>query len=416
MEAEKTNNVNIYGAKLSGKHAKNLVKIFESGLMVPEFYESLFKKFDANEKNILDIKREFETDCKKRHNCSCDSITYDEKISVVNSMFAQTLVHYPSRGIKRISRIMDMSETLITTLLDNEYSDYDSFIVFGCPESTDIDVVCFVRKQDVIYRQPLIRPDTGTVKDLSSIAQNRLMLELAAIGYGKQYNLSKDIDVNSVYVDPETKMIVALSKGWKETQNIINTTWIHHRQIMVNNDLPLALSLHPMCNIIFTRSDVNDKLKSFAKFVIDFAEDTFINYDDTIRQMKHDIYAITDICYNSMIKVMTHLINLIVYEPDVVDSRKMNSIKWHDRFKSIIMKLIQLSLFWKNNQTVYVKMELAESVRTIFYGIAEQTVLDSYVEGARWYLFRGHKGLFCKELFPALLNEHNRIANELCNF
>lgn len=401
------NNNNTNGAELSGKHAKNLLRIFKLGLMIPEFYESLFTKFDNNEKNVLDIKRKFDAIISKHFDQT--NTTNADKICAVNMLFVHTLEHYPARGIKHIKRVYDMSSTLINTLLDNDYSDYDSFIVFGCPESTDIDVVCFVRKQDV-------RLESNTVKDLSSVAFNRLVTELKQLGYNDKYVLPKDVDVNAVYVDPETQMIVAALKGGKDTQNMINATWMHHRQVMADKaetifgkNEPLALSLHPMCDISFDNTYIFTKIKTFAKFVIDYAEDVCIDHIDELKSMRHDMYTVKTIQF--ILDIQAQIMNRICYDPETIPFNSISISKWHDRFKSIIMKLIQLCLIIKHNITVYVKMDLAESVKLIFKD-TPNSILDYYVKGAEWYLFRGNRGVYFKDLFPALLNEYNEITKD----
>jgi hypothetical protein len=404
----KNNIINTNNTRLSRKHAKILADIFKSDRMIPEFYDSLFQKFETNERTILDIKREFESECEKI--IDRQILTKNDKISIVNTIFSRTLEQTPSKGIKRINRVYELSDANIYSLLDNKFSDYDSFIVIGCPESTDIDIVCFVRKQDV---------KLGTINNLSYIAENRLMTELTALGYGEIYSLPKDIDINLVYVDPETKMIRASLKGGKETQNIINATWNYHRQAMdddVPHNTPISLVLHPMCNIVLSKHDMYDKIRAFTKYLLDFAEDICVDNIENLKDIRSDFFSSKE---RDLVKFVRdpelQIYKYIIYEPDIVVSREMNFTKWQDRFKSIIMKMIQISLIWRYNKSVYVKMDLAESVKNIFCGIDDESIINTYIKGAQWYLFRGTKGIFCKELFPLLFNEYIYIVKEYCD-
>lgn len=75
------------------------------------------------------------------------------------------------------------------------------------------------------------------------------------------------------------------------------------------------------------------------------------------------------------------------------------------------MKLIQISLLFQCNETIYVKRDLAKAVRKLFPGTDESTI-DRYEQGALLYLFRGRCGKYCAELFSQLMTQYNHVVEK----
>lgn len=381
---------------LTKKHAKQLANIIRSGHMIEEFYAKLFEMFDKNVPIVRDIKRIFEE--KIKIHIKENNLTLEIKKTIINDELVKCLRSSPVKGIRKINQVYQFTEQEICTIMINEFSDFDSFIVMGCPESTDIDVVCFVRKQDI---------NNGLTKELLPSSYNRLLSELKKLGYEFTSDM---LDINCVYVDPNTKTIMASSKGGTETQNIINATWSFHQQVMILNEesktfIPQALELHPMNDITFTDEEIDNKIRAFAKYALDYAEDSCRNYNE-LRLFKNELYANGREC---MMTFMKQYLNWVVYDPSMLKENGLNLIKWHDRFKALTMKLIQIILIWHHDKSIYIKRDLAESVKEIY---SDHHNINNLVSCANWYLFRGRLGEFDKDLFPSLVNTYLNIIAE----
>ncbi len=396
---------------LTDKQGRRLIQVLEENKMIENFYKELEKKIESkdycvydmiieNNKNITGDKkliRELLLNNKK--NCS---VVQELNRDFCNKYLINLLKKSLTKGIKKIDKIYDFDDNEILEMMPDEFSYYDSWVIFGCPFSTDIDMIVFVRCQD---------HNNGKTKPLAPTAIKSIISEIKVLGYDV---VNKSLDINPVYVDPETKMIIASIKASTETQNIINATWKYHRQILDATGIPKGLKLHPMKDIEFTDEEIRNKMRVFAKYALDYAKDICPDYKK-IHQIKMDIYAQSG---DKMIMFMRHILEYI--EPDLTkfnESKDLSTAlnccgKWYDRFKALTMKLIQLLLLWHHKKTIYTKLELAESLNILF-AYTENT--DQLVEGAKWYLFRGTRGTFNNEVFGILLVEYSQIAEKILN-
>ena len=366
---------------------------------IPEkFYESAIQLMNIREGHIMCIRKFIE----KQENNTYDNITYERKRYNINDFIINLLKSSQSRGLKKIDQIYCFSDDEIQHLNLNNYATYDSFLVIGCPFSTDIDIVVFVNKSDC---------SMGSTKALSNKSIKEIKNALISLDYDV---INRELDINCIYVDPDTQNITASTKGGVETQNIINATWQYHKQIFNDtNKLPLALQLHPIKDCKMTDEDVSNKLKALAKFVLDNLEDisNSIKYKE-IRIIKKEAYVQGN---DQMITFMMNHINYIIYSLEEATDNNLNIAKFHDRFKSIIMKLLQILLLYRCDKTIYVKTILAEHVHEIFNQELKNNLLNSedvnaFEQGALWYLFRGRTGTYCPNLFPILIKIYFEIT------
>jgi hypothetical protein len=369
-------------SKLHKRDAYKCSQIILKNEMIDEFYKSLLSKLD--DCNLIDIIKR---------------LNYDNIKKSVNEILILIYNRSPEKFIRKINYIHSFTESELhcLSLSEKHYSTYDSFIVFGCPFSTDIDVACFVMKDNY---------NNGKTYELSSDMVKKLCSELESIGY----DITRTIDINPIYVDPTTQMIIASNTN-SETQNIINSTWIYHKQIMINEKistlcLPLALSMHPMKYIEFTKELIHHRIRLFAKFILDYAEELCASKEKylELRPIKKIIYSDGG---NDMIKFVKNNIcdHIEILYTNISDDR-LDS--WKNRFKSIIMKLLQIILMFRHNKTYYTKEELAHSVYELF-----DTKQEFYYESALYYLFRGNRGVFHHELFLELLKQYSIIFDNL---
>jgi hypothetical protein len=378
-----------------------ILGLLEQDKMPEEFYDVLNGKMSRNDQTI----RGFAKYVEKNNTQKWCSMTEEMKRKLVNRYFIDML-EKSSSGITKLCRICDFSNNLINlikSLDQNHYSIPDSFVVFGCPESTDIDVTCFVRKED---------NHMGKTKELSSESIQCIRLKLQDLGYDTE---NREIDINTVYVDPDTQMITGSSKGGVETQNIINATHMYHKQVMDEQTLiPRALHLHPMKNIEFTDEVIFEKLRAFAKFVLDYAEDLMTPRDyQSFRPIKMELYKQGG---DQMIRYMQHILKHITLDPIKALAHHINMTKYHDRFKSMVMKLLQILLYSRCKETIYVKIQLADSIHRIVDVTKEsKDHIEIYESGALWCMFRGNRGRHCPELFPLLLRLYDQTANHFLN-
>jgi hypothetical protein len=191
--------------------------------------------------------------------------------------------------------------------------------VIGCPLSNDLDVICIV---DIEYQS------NGKTYPLLTSEIERLRIELESIGYlQEKINL---IDINIITI--KNGNIASLTKGGKETSNIIMSTYDYHKQKYCCPDLD------------FVTVDILEKSRTIAKFMIDHLENICVDYS-SIRNEKKESYMSTFKMLEFSKKI----------GPIIDCDNITNSLKWFDDMKSITMKICQLLLL-KHNIYEYTKM------------------------------------------------------------
>ncbi len=375
-----------------------ILKIFEEGLMIEQFYDDLFNKLKNDDYVVKSLAKIID---------QSQPPNTVENIKKINEYLISGLKYSLVKGMKRVMQIHQFTNTEIQKMIpDQQCADFDSWVVIGCPRSTDIDVIVFVRDTD---------HSNGQTKQLSASAMDRLFRELKDCGY----DMTKKLDINPVYVDPTQKNITSSFKGGIETQNIINATWMHHKQQMHEMEsgsssciyLPKALVLHPMVNIEITEHEINNKLRAFAKYVLDHAEDICIDYAN-FRPIKMIWYTESA---NRMICEMKNVLQWIEYKPCKIIGSNLCVKIWHDRYKALTMKLLQIMLIYIDHPMIYTKNELCESVDIIFETF-DSNIKKRYKECAFWYLFRGTEGKFDPDFFPVLISKYCDFSDIFLSF
>lgn len=269
----------------------------------------------------------------------------------------------------------------LSILLDGCYSELIGFIVVGCPRSTDTDVIVIVSPEN----QP-----KGQVLPLSPDSLRQLQERLFSIGI----NPEKELDINLIYLDKGR--VIGFSKGGQETVNIIHSTWMYHPQEMDGLTPRLLKYIDPLedekMRDIFPR-----KVMETARWSLKRLKELMqMDHYQSIRQEKNTILA------NPGSPCMHFFINIssmIVLHPK--DLGSLNEIKWRNNIKSLTMKLIQVVLWFKCEQTCYLKVELAERCIPIIFGDDS----ESLVQEALFYLLRGTAGALPRNSAPELIGK-----------
>lgn len=411
--------------KFTKKDLKYVLQIFNTKCMVDAFYLDLFKKMyefiqinrirksgNGREKSTVSIDNS--TDIyqvsdivkyiERHHPDLLNTVSLTECVDtglvdrsselrqIVDIYILESLQANPTKTLNKLAKIHSFTEDEIIEMIPERYASFDSFVVIGCPESTDIDVVCFVRSSD---------QSDGDVKDLSPSTLEDLLTRLKKLGY----DTSRDVDINCVYVDPATKTITASSKGGCETQNIINSTWMYHAQEIDQDGVPYAMNLHPVNMVELDDEEMLNKLRSCAKYVLDYAED--ITVYKKFRPIKIEICSQGG---DMMMKTMKEIMNFLVHDPADVDKEGLNRVRWHDRYKAIVMKLIQITSYDIQKKTAYAKRELIDLLNNV---LSDKDIneINRYKSCARWYLFRGREGVYCSDLVKLLFDRYNEIVD-----
>jgi hypothetical protein len=267
-------------------------------------------------------------------------------------------------NVKKLLKYLNINEI---DIIEKKIIPINVINIFGCPNSRDIDVAILVsNKQDI----------ENYSKGICKIDIDSLKLRLKKL----DYDITREIDINLVYLD-ERNNISTVLKGNKETQNIIFNTYCYHKQdssIIVSSTIDI---------------DITEKLRSIAKFLLDYLE-YFIGKED------YNIYRI------ARRKSYIDESSRIIFSIEMLKIIKIKSILSeieHNYMKSLVMKLIQLSLLDRNILS-YTKIGLAEEINKIFIGT---------YNSALWYLMRGTIGNFDTNFFPVLISEYERIYKEI---
>lgn len=273
----------------------------------------------------------------------------------------QQLETYPVRTCKIINSYVNLNEDMLEDLCYDKFNTYSSFAVFGCPSSTDIDVIVVVDKHSNGNPYPLFSRET-----------NRLRTELSELGYDITH---RDLDINLISI--ENKMIVASDKGGVETQNMILSTYHYHNQKYECPDLQMV------------KVDIGDRLRAFSKYVLNNLEYVVEDYS-SLRDEKKKIY-------------MDGVEAIMVYVKDInhIFIEKSENKKWKDAMKAMVMKYTQMILI-ENDIYSYIKDDIIKQFGTMYPHLADST---------EWFLYRGKRGEFSSELIPILHSEYCRILD-----
>ncbi len=245
-------------------------------------------------------------------------------------------------------------------------SKYVSFTVFGCPTSTDIDIVVFVLSEYLNHSVPY---------QLSDSEITRLKAELTSIGYDTE---NKKIDINIMCI--EDRRCIGSSKGGGETINICNATHTLHRQLY---EIPHMNNVE----IILL-----DRLYSIAKKIMDIIKyTTSIDNYKMLRETRKEHYEHSN--YEEKLIYSIELLKRI----DLTN----HTAKWYDCMKSLVMKIIQLIIFIQDNLYLYTKPELAECISC--YGFCS--------ENAKYLLFRGKQGIFTQDELIKLFTYYQQAVD-----
>lgn len=229
------------------------------------------------------------------------------------------------------------------------------FIIFGCPESTDLDILIIISETDF---------ENGCVIDEDAL---RVRLDTP-----------KEIDINYCCLDDVTGDIIKVSKGCPaETQNIVLGTFGLRDQTY---ECPFKRSRE--INII-------DRIGAINKFILSFLEDLLCKEQYLSEKDSRDLAL-----QNPELRagcVMTLL-------PKI--KRLDDNRKWFNAIKSLTVKIVQIMLLSRNQSQSYTKELLADRFEEIYPGEGDHV---------RWLLFRGTKGSFSEQCLEILLEEYSRI-------
>lgn len=249
------------------------------------------------------------------------------------------------------------------------------FNIFGCEYSTDIDIAIKVPYPYLIdyYRK------NKTSLDLTLIIKN---LELLGLEPDKT-----ELDVNLIYIDPNTGNLTKCLKGSNQTQNMIFYTYNLHPQIypiFFTHDIPV---------------DIIGKLKLLSKLILDSMNKLIdmSNYPD-IKKIKTSLY--TD--FNLRLDFSFQILNqsnwnqLILTEPCLT--------------KLICFKISQIILSYHNDKTEYTKKTISEAI---------EKLLGLEIQDKLLYIFsRGKLGIIenpneITNIFEILLKNYNPIIQTI---
>jgi hypothetical protein len=334
-----------------------------SGSLSDMFYTKIITNMIRVLQNFF-VRSEFDT-------FGDESVEFSIKKKLLISGIEKYYQKYNIKGSATLAKAYPISQEEIEIIYPNNHSKYTSFVVFGCPWSTDIDVACFV---DSKYNVE------GCPKPLFSSEIKRLEKELIEIGY----DINRGIDYVILIV--EKSRIIGMSKGGNMIGNVILRTYKYHNQ---KYEIPI---------IDFVEVDKMDLLRALSKFITDNLEYLVIDYNETLRKSKMDAYKIGS---DGIIKFVLENDMAPLFNLSEITAK--NPILWFDRMKSLVMKMIQFIII-ENNESYYTKAELCECA---------ENIREGFGQSAKWFLTRGKQGVYSPDLLPFLYSHFERYARKV---
>lgn len=266
-----------------------------------------------------------------------------------------------------INRYIKLSDEVLEEICKELFSTMISFCVFGCPDSTDIDVVVVVDKQSNGDPRPLLTSEYG-----------RLVEELTELGYDLDV---RSLDYNLIVINPDEKRIIASTKGGDETQNMVNLTHMFHKQMYPHPDMAMV------------KVKMSDKLRAFSKYVLNYLEYIVEDYQG-LRERKKEVYREG---VESIMAYVDTLQPLFIVQSD--------QKRWFNTMKAIVMKYCQMVLL-NSDILLYTKAEICDAMRSI---------TPDVVDGIEWFMFRGKRGTFNSNTIPTLHRYYSTYLKEHLN-
>jgi hypothetical protein len=270
----------------------------------------------------------------------------------INDVIIRLLTETPKRSTNALLKLLGKTEEDFSNF---EIIPLKIFNTYGCPESTDIDVICLVESRKHLKWQ---------------INMDQLKEELEKLGY----DTGREIDINLAYV--ENGIIQELSKGGKETQNILFHTYKYHKQS------------HPCFVKCEVDIELNDKIPVAAKFILDYLEVLIGDEQYGLeRENKKKQYSSGQARVDYAVSLMSKIQFQDTYE-------------WKSAMKSLVMKIIQLILL-EGDQLEYTKRGLATKYNELYPNTFKNII---------WFFTRGKEGEFSQDVMEKLFAEYSRIV------
>jgi hypothetical protein len=239
------------------------------------------------------------------------------------------------------------------------FSNVNSWYIYGCPLSTDLDISVVVSRK--LNGTPVC-PNYNSIRKLfNSIKTHKIM------------------DFNFITIDIDEKRITSVKKGHDELVNIINETYKYHVQ------------QHPLVNLNSIQTDYLNKMRSISKLILDNLEQITDNYKEK-REAKKRAYCAGTF---EMIEFSIECFDNIVFVDDKF--RK-------DFLKKLVIKIIQIILS-KDDIYHYTKKGLATL-------ISEKYDNKLYEQHSLYYLLRGNEGIENYSFIDFMFNEYKNIYIE----
>lgn len=259
-----------------------------------------------------------------------------------------------------------------------------TFNVIGCEYSTDIDIIIPVPSVQIItdYKNKKFDLNLDLIKD-----------DLTNLGYDL---MSRELDVNLVYLDPDKSniIIVSLIGEPKLTQNIIHYTYQLHPQSyppIVSNPIQINLS---------------DFTRLFSKIILDWMEKLLgkSRYKE-LRQIKIQVY--------------TDIISRLDFALQILE--EVNFVELYETNKNIVksigMKLSQLALL-SLAELEFTKVKISHQISKI---------LPIEYDNILFILTRGKMGKMddlnkIQQIFDVLIVQYKTVIEDIklcykmCNY
>jgi hypothetical protein len=312
----------------------------------------------------------------------------DISAEITSQEIIDTLKEYFNKDNRNITRFLKSMKKYNLDLLDK--TDYQPKIwnAFGCPKSTDIDIVILV-ETDVIENQNKYRIDLTVIQEEVS----KLFPD-------------KEIDYN--YICLNTRGNISRStKGSHETQNMVFSTYQFHKQshsLIFNNLIELSesdKSVRPIVQYICLKPN-SKKLIGNTRYSL-------------LRETRKSSETDCDKRFMYSVEVFKESMkDLLMWKFDVNQATCKMELKlrmrteMYDFMKGFIMKIIQLlqRINHGYEHVSYTKDQLAEASGEWF----------SKMEGIRYFLMRGNEGNIYDALDTVqelIISYENLVINEI---